>query len=73
MGFPALSVCISHPGDEAREPHGLCAGARGFPRKEGPADEVIAAVRAVARGELVIDPRLASPALDRADRHQQPL
>ncbi len=51
----------------------LRAGARGFLLKEGPADEIIAAVRAVARGELVIDPRLASPAPDRTDRPQQPL
>jgi two-component system, NarL family, response regulator DesR len=37
----------------------LLAGASGFLLKEGPADELIAAVRAVARGELVIDSRLA--------------
>ncbi len=36
------------------------AGAAGFLLKDGPADELIAAVRAVARGEHVIDPRLAS-------------
>lgn len=37
------------------------AGACGFLLKDGPADELIAAVRAVARGEQVIDPRLAGP------------
>ena len=35
------------------------AGAAGFLLKDGPAGELIAAVRAVARGERVIDPRLA--------------
>jgi two-component system, NarL family, response regulator DesR len=46
----------------------LRAGARGFLLKDGPADELITAVRAVARGERAIDPRLPSPAPDRADR-----
>lgn len=40
----------------------LHAGARGFLLKDGPAGELIGAVRAVARGEQVIDPRLAGPA-----------
>jgi two-component system, NarL family, response regulator DesR len=40
----------------------LRAGVRGFLLKDGSADDLIAAVRAVARGEQVIDPRLA-------DRH----
>jgi len=35
------------------------AGARGFLLKDIPAENLIAAVRAVARGEQVIDPRLA--------------
>ena len=34
------------------------AGARGFLLKDSTADELIAAIRAVARGEQVIDPRL---------------
>jgi two-component system, NarL family, response regulator DesR len=37
----------------------LRAGARGFLLKDIPAEDLIAAVRAVARGEQVIDPRLA--------------
>jgi two-component system, NarL family, response regulator DesR len=37
----------------------LRAGACGFLLKEGPADELVGAVRAVARGERVIDSRLA--------------
>jgi two-component system, NarL family, response regulator DesR len=37
----------------------LRAGARGFLLKDGPADDLVAAVHAVARGEQVIDPRLA--------------
>jgi two-component system response regulator DesR len=36
----------------------LRAGVSGFLLKEGPADELIAAVRAVIRGQLVIDSRL---------------
>jgi two-component system, NarL family, response regulator DesR len=39
----------------------LRAGARGFLLKEGPAAGIIGAVRAVARGERVIDPRLSNP------------
>jgi two-component system response regulator DesR len=35
------------------------AGACRFLLKDGPTDELIGAVRAVARGEWVIDPRLA--------------
>jgi two-component system response regulator DesR len=37
----------------------LQAGVCGFLLKDGPAEELIGAVRAVARGERVIDPRLA--------------
>jgi two-component system response regulator DesR len=37
-------------------------GASGFLLKDGPADELITAVRAVAHGEKVFDPRLADPA-----------
>jgi two-component system, NarL family, response regulator DesR len=37
----------------------LQAGVCGFLLKDGPAEELIDAVRAVARGEQVIDPRLA--------------
>jgi two-component system, NarL family, response regulator DesR len=37
----------------------LQAGARGFLLKDALADDLVAAVRAVARGEQVIDPRLA--------------
>lgn len=40
------------------------AGACGFLLKDGPADELIDAVRAVARGEQVSDSRLAGPAPD---------
>jgi two-component system response regulator DesR len=39
----------------------LAAGAFGFLLKDLPADDLIAAIRAVAHGELVIDPRLAPP------------
>jgi two-component system response regulator DesR len=40
----------------------LRAGVSGFLLKDGTADELISAVRAVARGERVIDPRLAGSA-----------
>jgi two-component system, NarL family, response regulator DesR len=39
----------------------LRAGVRGFLIKDEPAGELIGAVRAVARGEQVIDSRLAGP------------
>jgi DNA-binding NarL/FixJ family response regulator len=38
------------------------AGVSGFLLKDGPADDLISAVRAVARGEGVFDPRLAGTA-----------
>lgn len=40
----------------------LRAGACGFLLKDGPADQLISAIRAVARGEQVIDSRLAGHA-----------
>ena len=40
----------------------LRAGVSGFLLKDGTADDLIRAVRAVARGERVIDPRLAGTA-----------
>jgi two-component system, NarL family, response regulator DesR len=49
----------------------LRAGVRGFLLKDGPADQVIAAVRAVARGEQVIDPRLAGPHPDSQEKPGQ--
>jgi two-component system, NarL family, response regulator DesR len=39
----------------------LAAGVPGFLLKDGPAEELIGAVRAVARGGRVIDPRLGYP------------
>jgi two-component system response regulator DesR len=39
----------------------LAAGASAFLLKDLPADDLIAAIRAVAHGERVIDPRLAPP------------
>jgi two-component system, NarL family, response regulator DesR len=50
----------------------LAAGARGFLLKEGPADDLIAAVRAVASGGQVVDPRLTGPAAGPDDLHRQP-
>ena len=38
------------------------AGVYGFLLKDKPAEELIGAVRAVARGERVVDSRLAGPA-----------
>lgn len=39
----------------------MWAGACGFLLKDQPADELIGAVRAVVRGERVVDSRLAGP------------
>jgi two-component system, NarL family, response regulator DesR len=49
----------------------LRAGARGFLLKDGPAEDLIAAVRAVARGEQVIDPRLAGARPDSGQGPEQ--
>jgi two-component system, NarL family, response regulator DesR len=46
----------------------LAAGASGFLLKEGPADDLIAAVRAVAGGGQVVDPRLTGPPAGPDDR-----
>jgi two-component system response regulator DesR len=48
------------------------AGAWGFLLKDGPADELIAAVRAVARGQRVIDSRLAGRASGAQTGPRQP-
>jgi two-component system, NarL family, response regulator DesR len=50
----------------------LRAGARGFLLKDCPADQLIDAVRAVARGEQVIDPRVARPAPGSGEPPQPP-
>jgi two-component system, NarL family, response regulator DesR len=59
-GLPACKVLIltglQAPGNLDAA---LRAGARGFLLKDIPSEDLVAAVRAVARGEQVIDPRLA--------------
>jgi len=49
----------------------LRAGARGFLLKGGPAEDLIAAVRAVAGGQQVIDPRLADALPDSGEGSEQ--
>ena len=43
----------------------VIAGASGYVLKDGPMDEVIAAIHAVAGGQALISPRIASTLLDR--------
>ncbi len=47
----------------------LRAGVSGFLLKDGTADDLVSAVRAVARGERVIDPRLAGSAPGREQQN----
>ena len=49
----------------------LRAGARGFLLKDVPAEDLVAAVRAVARGEQIIDPRLAGALPDPGEGSEQ--
>jgi two-component system response regulator DesR len=49
----------------------LAAGARGFLLKDVPAEDLVAAVRAVARGEQIIDPRLADAVPDHREGSEQ--
>jgi len=61
--LPACKVLILTGLEAPGNPEAaLRARARGFLLKDGPAGELIAAVRAVARGERVIDPRLVGRA-----------
>jgi DNA-binding NarL/FixJ family response regulator len=65
----AQQVVRSHPetavvlytgyGDRAQLTEALDAGARGFVLKEAPLDDLVRAIRTVARGETYVDPVLA--------------
>jgi DNA-binding NarL/FixJ family response regulator len=64
---PGLGVLIyTGLGDEALLRRALDSGARGFALKAGPANEVVAAARAVASGGSYVDPRLNPFILGRA-------
>jgi len=47
---------------------GIAAGARGYLLKDAPRDELFRAVRAVARGESLLQPAVATKLLDRFSR-----
>ena len=49
--------------------HGIEAGARGYLLKDSSPDEVVRAIRAVSRGESLIEPRVASRLLDRLSQY----
>src|ERR1019366_289328 len=49
-------LVLARPGITANPDAAVRAGVSGFLLKDGPADDLISAVRAVARGERVIDP-----------------
>ncbi len=58
--FPEMGILIlTMYRQEAFVLNAIKAGARGYLLKEAELDELIAAIRAVARGEAVIDPALA--------------
>jgi two-component system, NarL family, response regulator DesR len=64
-----ILTVLGKPGNLRRA---LAAHVAGFLVKDAPADELIAAVRRVAAGERVIDPKLAVAALEAADNPLSP-
>jgi two-component system, NarL family, response regulator DesR len=64
-----ILTVLGKPGNLRRA---LAAHVAGFLVKDAPADELIAAVRRVAAGERVIDPKLAVAALEAADSPLSP-
>lgn len=59
-----MLTALTRPGAMQRA---LRAGARGFIVKHAPAEELLAAIRAVAAGGRVLDPELAAAALEGQD------
>jgi DNA-binding NarL/FixJ family response regulator len=67
--FPELRVvALTSFGDHARVAEMLGAGAVGYLLKDCQPDELLAAVRAAARGEVPIDARVAAALLPASDR-----
>ncbi len=66
---PAVqTIVLTTYGDDDSIFQGIAAGARGYLLKDAPRDELFRAVRAVARGESLLQPAVATKLLDRFSR-----
>ncbi len=63
-------IVLTTYGDDDSIFQGIAAGARGYLLKDAPRDELFRAVRAVARGESLLQPAVATRLLDRFSRGQ---
>jgi DNA-binding NarL/FixJ family response regulator len=61
-------IVLTTYGDDDSIFQGIAAGARGYLLKDSPRDELFRAVRAVARGESLLQPAVATRLLDRFAR-----
>lgn len=67
--FPQVQmIVLTTYGDDDSIFQGIAAGARGYLLKDAPRDELFRAVRAVARGESLLQPAVATRLLDRFAR-----
>jgi two-component system nitrate/nitrite response regulator NarL len=64
-GAPTRVLLMSGLATSEMAQHALAAGADGFIDKQATAEELCAALWAVARGERVLSPRLTAPSIDR--------
>lgn len=62
------TIVLTTYGDDDSIFQGIAAGARGYLLKDAPRDELFRAVRAVARGESLLQPAVATKLLDRFSR-----
>lgn len=66
---PAVqTIVLTTYGDDDSIFQGIAAGARGYLLKDAPRDELFRAIRAVARGESLLQPAVATRLLDRFTR-----
>src|SRR3954454_14216789 len=67
--FPHVQmIVLTTYGDDDSIFQGIAAGARGYLLKDSPRDELFRAIRAVARGESLLQPAVATRLLDRFTR-----
>src|SRR5690242_2404090 len=62
------TIVLTTYGDDDSIFQGIAAGARGYLLKDAPRDELFRAIRAVARGESLLQPAVATRLLDRFTR-----
>jgi DNA-binding NarL/FixJ family response regulator len=70
MDPPHRVLVLSVSASEADVTTALQAGARGYFLKDGPVEEVVAGIAAVAQGESLFSPRIAAMLLRRMREHQ---